>query len=233
MIKVGICEDEKVSREAIAKMLEQYFSQKGINYQQKEYESGQSFMEEKEKTDILLLDIEMEGISGIQLKNWLWRKNEDTKIVFVTKHLEEMPEAFGKNVYGFLHKPLVEAKLTKYLNRMIEDIDESHNLVIKSVNRDLAKRIKDIYYFVADTKYSRMVCKDGDYFCDLSLIQLEDELRNQYFFRCHKCYPVNLRNISHIDDSICIKNGDRVPISRRKGKALKESYREYIIRKAR
>lgn len=78
-----------------------------------------------------------------------------------------------------------------------------------------------------------MVCKDGDYFCDLSLIQLEEELKDQYFFRCHKCYLVNLRSISHIDDSISIKNGDRVPISRRKGKALKESYREYIIRKAR
>lgn len=115
MIKVGICEDEKVCRESIAKLLEEYFTQRGIPYQLEEYESGQSFMEEKEKTDILLLDIEMEGISGIQLKNWLWREDEDTKIVFVTKHSEEMPEAFGKNVYGFLHKPLKEARLQNIL----------------------------------------------------------------------------------------------------------------------
>lgn len=233
MIKVGICEDEKVCRESIGKLLEEYFKQKGIQYQQKEYESGQSFMEEKEKTDILLLDVEMEGISGIQLKNWLWREDADTKIVFVTKHMEEMPEAFGKNVYGFLQKPLKEARLEKYLNRMIEDIDEDHNLVVRSINQDIAKNIKDIFYFVSDTKYSRMVCDDDDYFCDKSLLQLEEELKDQFFFRCHKCYLVNLRNIRHIEDSICMKNGDRVPISRRKGKALKESYRQYIIRKAR
>lgn len=233
MIKVGICEDEKMCRESIAKLLDKYFSQKGIEYQQKEYDSGQAFMEEKEKTDILILDIEMEGISGIQLKNWLWREDEDTKIVFVTKHLEEMPEAFGKNVYGFLHKPLKGDRLEKYLNRMIEDIDENHNLVIKSINRDMAKRIKDVFYFVSNTKYSRMVCKDGDYFCDMSLLQLEEELKDQFFFRCHKCYLVNLRNISRIEDNICMRNGEKVPISRRKGKALRESYREYIIKKAR
>ena len=49
MIKVGICEDEKMCRESIAKLLDKYFSQKGIEYQQKEYDSGQAFWEKRKK----------------------------------------------------------------------------------------------------------------------------------------------------------------------------------------
>ena len=86
MIKVGICEDDKICRDTVGKLLEWYFAKRETKYLQKEYKSGKEFMEEKENIDILILDIEMEGISGIQLKDWLWREEKDVKILFVTRH---------------------------------------------------------------------------------------------------------------------------------------------------
>lgn len=233
MIKVGICDDEKEFWDIIGEMLRFYFEEKGIDYQQKEYESGKAFMKEKDETDILLLDIEMKGISGIQLKDWLQGEVEDVKIIFVTNHSEEMPEAFGKNVYGFLKKPVKQAQLAKYLNRILEDMEENQNLVIKSLNRDIVVKIKNIFYFVSEKKYSQMVSKSGKYFCDMSLYQLEEMLKHKSFFRCHKSYLVNLGNIHRIEESIFMENGDKIPVSRRKIKDLKDLYREYIIRKAR
>lgn len=233
MIKVGICEDDKICRDTVGKLLEWYFAKRETKYLQKEYKSGKEFMEEKENIDILILDIEMEGISGIQLKDWLWREEKDVKILFVTRHEEGMPEAFGKNVYGFLPKPLEITGFVKYMNRMMEDIDEDQSFMIKSLNKDIPMKMKSIFYFLSDNKYSWVISNDKKYFCDAGLHQLEQDLKKNWFFRCHKCYLVNFRNISRIEDEIYMKNGDTIPISRRKGKALRDSYQEYIFRKAR
>ncbi len=233
MIKIGICEDDIDCRESIKKLLELSLVQVGVECEVKEYDSGTEFWIRNQETDILILDIEMDGMSGIELKDRLAREREDIKILFVTNHAEVMSEAFGKNVYGFLQKPLQQAKFEKYLRRMMEDMEENESLVIKGANEELLIKIKSIFYFVSEDKYSRVVSAGGRFFCDRSLGQWEQELKEQAFFRCHKCYLVNLRNIQKIESVIRMSNGDQVPVSRRRGREFKNSYQEYIIRKAR
>ena len=232
MISVGICDDEKQCREQIKNLLEQYFKEKGLHYELWEYESGADFLDRGEEINLLFLDIEMEGVSGIELKDYL-QAEEEIRIIFVTGHVEGMPEAFGKNVYGFLEKPLDAQKLEKYLARVIEDIEEDIILVLKGVQGEMALRQKDIYYFASEKKYSRVVGREGETFCDMSLQQLEEMLGQKSFFRCHKSYLVNLGNISDANQSIRLKDGESIPVSRRKAKELKDAYLKYIIRKAR
>ncbi len=233
MIKIGICEDDIDCRESIKRLLELSLVQVGIQYEVKEYGSGTEFLIRNQETDILILDIEMDGLTGIELKDKLAREGEDIKILFVTNHAEIMSEAFGRNVYGFLQKPLEQAKFEKYLRRMTEDMEENESLVIKSVNQELLIKIKSIFYFVSEDKYSRVVSTGGEFFCDRSLGQWEKELKELAFFRCHKCYLVNLRNIQKIESMIRMNNGDKVPVSRRREREFKNSFQEYIIRKAR
>ena len=232
MIKVGICDDEKLCREQVTNLLEQYFRKKGLQYEVLEYESGMDFLDRGEGIDLLFLDIEMEGLSGIELKDDL-QAEEEIRIIFVTGHVEGMPEAFGKNVYGFLEKPLDAQKLEKYLGRVLEDMEEDRILVLKGVRGEMAIRQKDIFYFVSEKKYSRVIGRKGEAFCDMGLQQLEEMLGQKSFFRCHKSYLVNLGNISDANQSIRLKNGESIPVSRRKVKELKDAYLKYIIRKAR
>lgn len=232
MLKVGICDDEKIYREQVKKLLEQFFEKTGLQYELYEYESGRDFLEREEGVQLLILDIEMGEMSGIQLKNIL-QGTDDVRIIFVTSHMEGMPEAFGKNVYGFLEKPVAADKLEKYLTRVCDDLEEERILVLKSAQGETAVKEKDIFYFVSEDKYSRMVGKDGEAFCNMGLQQLEETLGNKSFFRCHRRYLVNIGNISDVKQSIRLKNGESIPVSRRKAKELKEAYEEYIVRKAR
>lgn len=232
MIKIGICDDEKISREQLKELLEQFFQENGLSFELWEYESGADFLDCEDEIHLLFLDIEMEGMSGIQLKEEL-QGREGMGIIFVTSHMEGMPEAFGRNVYGFLEKPAVADKLEKYLWRVLKDFEGERMLVIKGFQGDVAVKEKDILYFVSEKKYSRMVGKNGESFCDIGLQQLEEMLGQKSFFRCHKSYLVNLANISDANQNIRLKNGESIPVSRRKAKELKEAYLEYIIRKAR
>lgn len=232
MVKIGICDDEREFREHLKTLLEQYFRRNGLRYEQQEYSSAKEFVERGEGTDLLFLDIEMEGMSGIQLKDYLQGEGE-VKIIFVTSHLEGMPEAFGKNVYGFLEKPVDLQKLERYLARVLEDMEGNQVFVLKGIQGEMAVKEKDIFYFASDKKYSRLVGKMGESFCDMGLQQLEEALGKKSFFRCHKSYLVNLGNVSEINKSVLLKNGESIPVSRRRVKELKEAYLAYIIRKAR
>ncbi len=232
MVRIGICDDEQTFREQIKLLLEQISRENGLQYELWEYESGMDFLDRGEEIDLLFLDIEMEGISGIQLKDYL-QEGGDIRIIFVTSHVEGMSEAFGKNVYGFLEKPLDAGKMEKYLLRVWQDIQEERVLVLKGVQGEIAVKEKDIFYFESDKKYSRMVGREEEFFCDMGLQQLEEILEPKSFFRCHKSYLVNLGNISDANQSIRLKNGESIPVSRRRAKELKDAYLAYIIRKAR
>lgn len=232
MVRIGICDDEQTFREQIKLLLEQISRENGLQYELWEYESGMDFLDRGEEIDLLFLDIEMEGISGIQLKDYL-QEGGDIRIIFVTSHVEGMSEAFGKNVYGFLEKPLDAGKMEKYLLRVWQDIQEERVLVLKGVQGEIAVKEKDIFYFESDKKYSRMVGREEEFFCDMGLQQLEEILEPKSFFRCHKSYLVNLGNISDANQSIRLKNGESIPVSRRRAKELKDAYLSYIIRKAR
>ena len=71
MIKIGICDDEKISREQLKELLEQFFEKNSLGFQLWEYESGADFLERGEEIHLLFLDIEMNEMSGIQLKEEL------------------------------------------------------------------------------------------------------------------------------------------------------------------
>ena len=229
MIKIGICDDERASRKVVGELLRGYFRDKNMECQQTEYGSGKEFLERAEETDILLLDIDAGEVSGLQLKNML--QGEDIKILFMANHMEEMPEAFGRNVYGFLKKPVEKRCLEKCLSQMVEDLTESRCIVLKSLNRNIAVKLKDIFYFVSEKKYSRIVSRIGEQFCDMGLGQLEKMLEHEAFFRCHRSYLVNLRNISGIKGEIHMENGEKRPVSRRKAGKLKFSYQIYMMQK--
>lgn len=232
MIKIGICDDEEVFREQLKGKLELFFEKNDLQYEVREYSSAGEFMACEEQTDLLFLDIEMEGISGIQLKDYLQAEG-NVRIIFVTSHMEGMQEAFGRNVYGFLEKPVDMDRLEKYLGRVLEDIKAEELLVIEGSQGKIVINAKDIYYFESDDKYSHMVSTNGKTFCSVGMRQLEELLGGKDFFRCHKSYLVNLKNISDINSGILLKNGESIPISRRRAKELKEAYLLYTIKKAR
>lgn len=232
MIRIGICDDEQVFRDVLRNLTEAYMEELEMEYQIEEYESGIEVLAWEEQINILLLDIEMDDMNGIYLKDMLQR-NPDIRILFVSSHTEDMSLAFGRNVYGFLEKPVEEERFRKYMRRMIEDAKEKESVLIKTVNGDVVVEIEEIIYCRADDKYSCVKTLEKEYFCEMGLKQLEEELKEKYFYRCHRSYLVNLRSIVITNTGIRLRNGENIPVARKKKKELQEKYRDYIIRKSR
>ena len=109
-MRIGICDDEKFARQEVRKLCELYFDENKIEHDYIEFESGEEVLDYSVKQDnplidLLFLDVEMEGVDGIRLKEQLLRQSMIERIVFVTSHKDKVFDAFGQKTIGFIPKP--------------------------------------------------------------------------------------------------------------------------------
>ncbi len=235
MITIGICDDEQKSREILLSFCRQLFVDKE-NYEIKEFVSGEEVLK-SEKTDILLLDIEMCGIDGIVVKDELQNQGEEVDILFITNYSERMQEAYGKNVFGFLHKPLQYLEFQKEMQKIIKDLEARYkSVLIRGIDRYRTIYMRDIVYIKVYGKYVKVhtVLEDNVFFDDRNMKDWEKRLKNSGFVMTHQSYLVNLFWIEKVGkESVLLKNGEVINISRRKKNIFMEEYMKYVLKYAR
>lgn len=98
-----------------------------------EYASGEELLRDS-SSDVLLLDVEMPGMNGIAVKNFLQNQRAMTRILFVSSHEETITEAFGREVYGFLYKAVTYELFREKMQFLLEDLKEQdrrvHSIIV-------------------------------------------------------------------------------------------------------
>lgn len=227
-MRIAVCDDEVHMRSQIINAFNSYMKTQGEEYSIVEFSSAEEFLSNNDPFDILFLDIEMEGMTGIELKEELEFRRETILIVFITSHVEIMPKAFGLNVVGFLAKPLEEEELNKILKRIVNISHSSQPVEVEENGKVITLQSKDIIYIKSDHVYSMIVTNDKEYLLRRSLTEMEEELEGVGFLRIHASYLVNPQHIIRLDTTVILENGEKVPMSRRKKTELKNKYYEYM-----
>ena len=151
---ITICDDDAIFAERVKELCENIL----LKEDKKQIEfiyvsSGEEFFQLDQHTDILLLDIEMKDLSGIDVKERLKICNCDTKIIFMTSHTERMREAFGKYVYGFVEKDNYK-ELEKIILPVIREVEEEKvGFIVDDIKEKKQIKLKDIYYIKAAGNY--------------------------------------------------------------------------------
>ena len=172
--------------------------------------------------EILILDIEMPEMGGIEVKNRLQRLKRDVIIIYVTSHDEMMREAFGLNVLGFVKKEYMQRDLPVMLISALEMVG---NFVI--LRDDIDSR--EIAYIHTEQVYCRLFLIDGtEKVLRASLKELESKLADVGFIRAHRSYLVNLQYVEGIDDSMVCILKRKIPISVRKRFKVQRAYETFI-----
>lgn len=221
---IGICDDENCMREQVAMVCKEVVEKYNIDIQIETFSDGKQVIEKE--FDILILDIEMEGVDGISVKNIFQNRKKDTIIIFVTSHDEMMSQAFGVNVIGFVTKCYLKSQLPVMLNSAIKR-------VMNTVNIDGIDSRK-ICYIEAEHVYNILHLEDGS---EMSVrrtsAQLEMALTSVGFIRIHRTYIINMAYVEHIKDKTIVVNGCELPVSSRLKSGFKKEYSKYCRENAR
>lgn len=227
-VVIGICDDDDYVHAEIDELLNNYSKGKNISIITKHYLSAGKLLENSDNLDVLILDIDMPGIDGIEAGHILRKRKVDYKIIMLTGRPDRVAEAFEIEAYRFVVKPISIESMIKALDDSIYFRTTMREV---SVYRDRVKfgiPQRSILYVEANQSGSLIFTTDSEYRSEKSLSEWDGILDNRVFFRCHKSYVVNMGEISQIfDKEIRMVNGDRVPLSRRIKKEFFLSYAQY------
>ena len=179
-----------------------------------------------ETFDVILLDIQMPGLDGLELARILSRFVEPPAVVFVTAHEEHALEAFDVGASGYLLKPVDRERLERVLRRAVgPGAEETESIPVESGGRTVIVARQDISWVEAAGDYVRLHLRTGNgHLLRASMSTLEEEWSD--FVRVHRSYLVALRDITELrtdETRTTVVVGDtELPVSRRH---LRESAR--------
>ena len=232
-MKIYICDDMIEMVEAVKAECEHYLEAKNIKAQV----AGDVFFpdeleEEDKRPDILLLDIDMPTSSGIEIKDRMEKYEDGPFIIFITSHDEMVYEAFGKNVIGFLRKPVDRVLFEKVMDKAV-DFYESRFLSVQ-LPGGIELMCRDIIGIKSEHVYSTIVLADGELSIRRSLKEWETLLPEKDFLRINEKWIIHYAYVDKIkDDKVTLKNGERLAVSRRRKLQLRDVYISYCLRKGR
>ncbi|HEY1040271.1 MAG TPA: response regulator [Bacteroidia bacterium] len=243
MIKAIIIDDEERARILLKGMLNEFIKDIEILSECADLPSGVKAIK-KHNPDLVFLDIEMPGHSGLELLDFFNENEVNFDIIFTTAYNQYAIKAFKLSAIDYILKPIeleeLQSSVERYRSKQRKN-QLDYKVLKENFNSSLSQRIavpsgnsikfievKDIMYLKADSSYSEMYFTDGTkLIVSRTLKNFEEVLTlDNGFFRCHKSYLVNIQFISDYVKSdggyVVLKNGTNITISPERTNELME-----------
>lgn len=231
-IAIGICDDDTEQTGNLRRLLSEWSADKAFAVELYEYESAEEFLFDyaDRPCDLLLLDIEMRGLNGMELARKLRSEGDMLPILFITGYSEYLEQGYEVEALHYLLKPLDREKLFGALDRYIRRHGTGKDeILVTSADKAMHLSVDEIVYVEADGRRTRVYLHDKSPVglsvleCTMNLGQFEGIAG---FIHSHRSYLVNLRYVRSIGrNSVFLDMGAEVPLSRR---LYHEVNREFI-----
>lgn len=217
MFKVVICEDCENSRELIKKTLKKIQNDSKYTIRIIEFENGEELINNyPENIDIFMLDIEMGNLSGMDVAREIRKRDNNTQIIFTTGNPSYLQEGYEVRAYRYLIKPFSVDELKQHILACINDIKikKSKNIVVQEKNNIYKIPIDEILYIEVYKKDITIHTQNNEYQVKMSITNIEKELIQYNFFRCHRSYLVNLKKVDSLKGNVIVIKNIEIPVSR-------------------
>ena len=234
-IRIAMCDDEESALRIISSAVNSVFRQKGIQTETVGFLSAEKLLERLQETgsafDIVMLDIRMPQADGIRLAESIREKlGNDVRIVFVSGEEARVFEAFSVNAFFFIRKSRLIDDVTGFCNHYLAA--EQKGIARRVVNfkqngADIPLYLSDLVYVESEGRKQKIYINGKRQPLELNttMQEIEEQVAEGGFIRVHKGYLVNNAYISRISgESVMLKTGAEVPISRRKLKEVHEAH---------
>lgn len=234
---IGICDDEQEIINISKEFCQKISTELNIEFMFLTFSSGEEIIQCKETIDILLLDIEMNGMNGIETMHILEDISTIKNILFVSGYSSYIHDSFGTKTKGFVCKPIEYNRLKKEIEKTIQYINKSTNKHIIEICTDgnhILIDTENIMYIQGEGRYVQLVTNTASYLVTENIKVWENKLSISNIQRVHKSYIVNYKYVSNIvGTELMLNNNLNIPIGRKYYKQVKEQFREHLFERMR
>lgn len=222
LIRIAICDDEKEAVTLHEDIVRKSLKSCGFGYEIVTYTRSDNLLdditEDRFFYDLILLDIEMPGVTGMEISERIKPCLPNVKIIFITSHMEYVLEAFELSIFRYVPKDNLESRLTAAVTEAVRliGLEEGRELIIQAAGQMEKIPHKDIFYIRRDGGKNAVICSArGTSKVRKSLQQVFTELNAPEFLYIDRGYIVNLIQIMKVSGGMAfLKNGETLPISR-------------------
>ena len=195
------------------------------------YGSGLAFLKNfKGQFDILLLDISMPYLDGMETARRVREIDREVLILFITNLAQYAIKGYEVDALDYIVKPVNYFAFSQRLLRAISRIGDRETAYL-AINQKTGIRkldIRGIYYVESQNHNLTFHTRDGDYTVFGSLKDVEQRLAEHHFVRCNKGYLVSLRHVDRIEDGCAVVQGTPLLISRNRRNSFLEALANYF-----
>ena len=232
-MNIAVFDENLVGREAVVSSLNHYFSDKSVYYSVVEFERVCDLIHEIEDGtvyDIVFLDIFLGEPLGIDAAHQLRNNGFSGAIIFLSDTSDFAVDSYDVNASGYLLKPYSDEKLCSVMDRVMKYFDLSV-FQLKQRNNIIRVPFNDIMFVESrNSRCTLYTVNNYEYTVYERLNDIEKELADDRFLRCHRSFIVNMNYIIRADKQFTLTDGSTVLIRQKSLKDVRQSYVDYLAK---
>lgn len=231
-IRIGVVEDDPSACQRVLDYLNQYQTETGERFVVSVFDDGAQIAEQYAPVyDILLLDIEMRHMDGMEAARRIRERDDSVIIVFITAAPQYAITGYQVGALSYMLKPVPYFAFKQEIKRSIDTVRRRADdaILIDVGGRQQRLELADVVYLESIRHTIIIHLLGGSMSVSGTLKDFETRLTGHDFFRSNSCYLVNLRHVTGVADQDCImSNGERLRVSRPRKKAFLTALTDYM-----
>lgn len=238
--KIAILDDNLMQLEEITNLCKLYYEKKKKNCNIKKYTHPSLFLKENFLDfDLLLLDIEMPIVNGIEIAKQVRKQNKHCFICFITNFNDYVFQSYDVHAFDFVMKPVNEEKIIK----LLDDVNSYMNAYSKSEEKISlcttegeinipSSQIIYLEYLDKFNTFNRVIkvhTQSKDYFVKEKISEIYERLPKKQYVMPHKSYIINMENIKLFKKTeILMSDNTIIPLSQKRSASIRISFNEFM-----
>ena len=228
-MRIAVCDDETMWADQTKKRLEQVYV--SLDLLVETFSSGKALIERAKSVpfDLVILDIEMPKMDGLQVAGSLRSMGYIGEIVFLTSHVEYALKGYEVQALRYLTKPVDAKKLAEIIQYLLEKEKKQKRVILQSEGETVSLLLSEILYLEVQNHDVLFVTKKDTWKIRGKLGDYEKAYEAYGFVRIHRGFLVNLAHVTRLKErEIYLVDGSSLPVSRTREKATREALCAYV-----
>lgn len=231
MYHIAVVEDERECSGQIQEFLKQYEQENGVQFKITVFEDGVQILEHyKPVYDMILMDIDMPGMNGMDAADQIRQTDQEVVLVFITNLASFAIRGYEVGALDYVMKPVNYSNFSMRLTRALKRSRAREPRQIMLTLPDGVRKldVKDIYYVEVQNRTLHYHTAEGTFAARGTLQSAEQMLSADFFVRCNHWYMVNLRHVKEVRKNVVVVGSYELEISRRNRTPFLKALAEYM-----
>ncbi len=231
MVRVALVDDDAAYRRTLKEHLNRYAQEHNAVFRIQEFTDGDEIAEDYNAGyDVIFMDVVMNYMDGVKAAEHIRSMDAEVIIIFISNEPRFAWKGYGVEALDYLIKPVTYQDFTLRMSRAMERLRRrSPKYFTIPVKGGIQKlNIQELYYVEVQDHDLVFHTPSGNFSSKGTLSEIEQRLDMGSFFRCNKCYLINLGQVQSIQGCDVVVGGDWLQVSRAKKKALMDALNDYL-----